>query len=136
MLPNGFDDDPDSTDLTLIAVGDGHGFEARVHKRPDSEDDVVVAVTGEIDMATAGMFWQAVEDACGRAPRVIVDLTGTTYIDSSGLGVLVRAHDRLDQRPGSVVVRAIHPGVRQVLSISGLDAVFLVEPEPDDPGEP
>jgi anti-sigma B factor antagonist len=129
MMRNGSPHDPDTGDPTLAIVGDGNGFEARVQRTPDGGDGIVVAVSGEVDMATAEMLWQAVEDACGRAGRVIVDLVETSYLDSSGLAVLIRAYDRLDQRPGAVVVRAPSPGVRQVLTISGLDHVLTVMPE-------
>lgn len=129
MMRNDSPHDPEPGGRTLAIVSDGHGFEARVQTTPDGGDGIVVAVSGEVDMATADMLWQAVEDACGRAGRVIVDLVGTSYLDSSGLAVLVRAYDRLDQRPGAVVVRSPTPGVRQVLTISGLDHVLTVTPD-------
>ena len=65
----------------------------------------VVAVTGEIDLFTAPEFKQRmnqpIEDG---VERLIVDLSGTTFIDSSSLGVLIEAHRRLKQRNGSLVV--------------------------------
>lgn len=127
-MPNGDSlQDSTSDDLTLTTVSDGHGFQAWVLSHED--DAVVVAVAGEIDMATAGLFWQALEHACERSGRVIVDLTDTTFIDSSGLAVLVRAHKLLDQRADSVVVRAPSPTIRQVLGISGLDGIITVVPD-------
>ena len=113
---------------SVVAVRDGYGFEARV-VNPTHGDGVpvVVAVTGEIDMSTAGLLWQVLEPACERGGRLVVDLDGTTFIDSTGLAVLVRAYKRLEQRSESVVVRTAAPVVRHVLAISGLDGLLMVE---------
>jgi anti-anti-sigma factor len=119
-------EDSTSDELTLTTVSDGQGFDAWVLQH---DDEVVVAVSGEIDMATADLFWQALDGACERAERVVVDLTDTTFIDSSGLAVLVRAHKRLDQRPDALVVRAPNATIRQVLGISGLDGIITVIPD-------
>ena len=55
-----------------------------------------MAVTGEVDLFTAPKFKQRISDPidAGRS-TVIVDLTATTFIDSSSLGVLIGAHRRL-----------------------------------------
>jgi ABC-type transporter Mla MlaB component len=62
--------------------------------------------------------------------RLVVDLTGTTFIDSSGLAVLVRAHHRLGRRPGAVVVHASDPDVRRVFRLSGVDSLITVTSVP------
>ncbi len=74
-----------------------------IKDRQIDDDTHVVAVTGEIDLFTAPEFKQRVSapiDA-GRS-NVIVDLTDTTFIDSSSLGVLIGAHRRLKLRGGSL----------------------------------
>jgi anti-anti-sigma factor len=104
-------------------VADGPGFEARV---ADRGGEVVVAVTGEVDLATAGLLRQVIDSACDRADRVVVDLTATTFIDSSGLAVVIHAYERLGGRPGAVVVIASNRSVRQVFEISGLDRLVTL----------
>ena len=69
------------------------------------DGDAHIVASGEIDLFTAPEFKQRVSapiDA-GRL-NVIVDLTDTTFIDSSSLGVLIGAHRRLKLRGGSLVV--------------------------------
>ena len=115
MLPRDSSDDPTTGDRTLASVQDGHGFEARV-LAPECRTDgvIVVTVAGEVDMATAGLLWQALEDACDRAGSagcVVVDMADTTFIDSSGLAVLIRRTAET---------------IRQVLKISAVDEFIPV----------
>jgi anti-sigma B factor antagonist len=87
----------------------------------------VVAVSGEIDLFTAPEFKQrvAVPIAAG-VDRVIVDLSRTTFIDSSSLGVLIGAHRRLQQRGGRLVVACDSEAILKTFRITGLDGVFTI----------
>ena len=96
-------------------------------------DTHVVAVTGEIDLFTAPEFKQRVSapiDA-GRS-NVIIDLTATTFIDSSSLGVLIGAHRRLKLRGGSLVVVCDNDAIVKTFRITGLDGVFTLVKTLDD----
>jgi anti-sigma B factor antagonist len=87
----------------------------------------VVAVTGEIDLFTAPEFKQRVAapiDA-GRT-RVVVDLTATTFIDSSSLGVLIGAHRRLRRHDGALVIVCNNDAIAKTFRITGLDSVFTI----------
>jgi anti-sigma B factor antagonist len=87
----------------------------------------VVAVAGEIDLFTAPEFKQRVSapiDA-GRT-RLIVDLTQTTFIDSSSLGVLIGAHRRLRRLNGSLVIVVSGEAILKTFRITGLDGVFTI----------
>src|SRR3954447_26283781 len=95
-------------------------------------DTHVVAVTGEIDLFTAPEFKQRVSapiDA-GRT-HVVVDLTGTTFIDSSSLGVLIGAHRRLRRLEGSLVIVCSNDAIIKTFRITGLDGVFTIVPTLD-----
>src|ERR687883_1232854 len=89
----------------------------------------VVSVTGEIDLFTAPEFKQRVSapiDA-GRT-RLIVDLTATTFIDSSSLGVLIGAHRRLRRVNGTLVIVVNGDPIIKTFRITGLDGVFTIVP--------
>jgi anti-sigma B factor antagonist len=93
----------------------------------------VVAVTGEIDLFTAPEFKQRVSapiDA-GRT-HVIVDLTETTFIDSSSLGVLIGAHRRLKLRGGALMVVCDGEAIAKTFKITGLDGVFTLAGSVDE----
>ena len=87
----------------------------------------VVAVTGEIDLFTAPEFKQRVSAPIdvGRT-HVIVDLTETTFIDSSSLGVLIGAHRRLRRLEGSLVIVCSNDAIVKTFRITGLDSVFTI----------
>ena len=93
----------------------------------------LVAVAGEIDIFTAPEFKQRVSapiDAGRR--RLIVDLSGTTFIDSSSLGVLIGAHRRLKRRGGTMVVVCDNDAIVKTFRITGLDGVFTLVSSIDD----
>jgi len=96
-------------------------------------DTHIVAVNGEIDLFTAPEFKQRVSGPidAGRS-NVIVDLTDTTFIDSSSLGVLIGAHRRLKLRGGSLVVVCDNEAIVKTFRITGLDGVFTLVRSLDD----
>ena len=101
--------------------------------RQADNDTHVVAVKGEIDLFTAPEFKQRVTapiDA-GRT-LVIVDLTETTFVDSSSLGVLIGAHRRLLRLQGRLVVVCSNDAIIKTFRITGLDGVFTIVPTLDE----
>ena len=81
----------------------------------------VLSVAGEIDMTTAPALQGAIESAAGRAFDVWLDLTATTFMDSSGIHILSRARARLAEANGRLAVICPNGPVRRVLSLTGLD---------------
>ena len=101
--------------------------------RKVDDDTHVIAVTGEIDLFTAPEFKQrmsALIDA-GRS-RIVVDLTQTTFIDSSSLGVLIGAHRRLKLRGGALLVVCDSEAIAKTFKITGLDGVFTLAASVDE----
>jgi len=96
------------------------------------QSEVVVAVSGEIDLSTREPFGRAVRQAtaAGVSP-VVIDLGEATFMDSSGLAVLAEAYRALGEVPGALVLRHVRPAVRTLLTQSGLDGLVAVQ-DPDD----
>jgi anti-anti-sigma factor len=95
-----------------------------------SEDGVeIVAVSGEIDIASAPRLITGLNDAVGTGETpVIVDLTEVGFMDSTGLALLLNAHRRLARRgKGFAVVSADGP-VRRVFTITDMVDVLRVRP--------
>jgi anti-anti-sigma factor len=92
----------------------------------------VILVSGAVDPATAPALDEAIRRAESYRPRVVVDLSGCTFMDSSGLEVLVGAHTRTDGLDRGFVVRSPHAFVARVLEISGVDQFLVVEPDPPE----
>jgi len=103
------------------------GFE--ITDRKVDDDTHVVSVTGEIDLFTAPEFKERMSAPIddGRS-NLIVDLSRTTFIDSSSLGVLIGAHRRLKLRGGTLVVVCDDEAIAKTFKITGLDGVFTLAP--------
>ena len=80
--------------------------------------------------ATVERFRNALLEAQG-SPRVVVDLSAVTFLDSSGLHALVAAYHRVPAG-GELRVVGLRPNVRKVFEITGLLALFG-DDAPDDP---
>ena len=100
-------------------------MEFEITDRKVDHDTHVVSVAGEIDLFTAPEFKQRMSQLidAGRS-RLVVDLTETTFIDSSSLGVLIGAHRRLKSRGGQLVVASSTEAIVKTFRITGLDGVF------------
>jgi len=108
-------------------------LEFQIDDRRLDDGTPVVAVAGEIDLFTAPEFKRHVHRALDETGRVVVDLTETSFVDSSSLGVLIGAHRRLvaeGEQP--LVVVATDRSVLKTLRITGLDGLFTVVETLDD----
>lgn len=100
----------------------------------EHDDKVVVSVGGDVDLVTSHELRQVLEDAVRVNPRVEVDLTGLTFIDSSGLSALVEGHRAARDAGGVVVLRNPTPMLRRLLDITRLDSLLVVDD--GDPATP
>jgi anti-sigma B factor antagonist len=90
-------------------------------------DRHVVAVRGEIDLFTAPELKQKLTDAIEAGKnRIVVDLTDTTFLDSTALGVLIGAVKRLRSRDGALVIVNIDQNIAKTFEITGLDQIFTI----------
>ena len=95
------------------------------------EGTLLVRVTGDLDLATS----PRVGDALSSAPvarHVVIDLTGCTFVDSSGVRVLVPAARDAPESGRGVSLVAPDSGIRRVLEISGVDTLVPVHSSVDD----
>lgn len=88
-------------------------------------DRTVVSVVGEVDIASAGALDAVLSEAIasGRSD-LVVDLAEVGFLDSTGLGVLVKALKRTREAGGSLTVATESERVLKVIRITGLDAVI------------
>ena len=98
-----------------------------------AEGHAVVAVRGEIDPLTADLFGQQLDAAFAQVPRIVVDLREVTFMDSSGVRVLVQSFRDRDLDPTALVLRAPSPFIQRLLSITGLDKIFTIETDAPSP---
>lgn len=84
-----------------------------------AQTDGGIAVSGEIDAHTAPRVTDAIEAFDG--PVLDLDMSGVNFVDSSGLRVLVQAHQRLAGAGRELRLVAASPAVKRLLEISGVD---------------
>lgn len=93
---------------------------------------VVLHLAGDLDVATAPVLQQAlagiIEDQGNLA--VQLDLRDMTFVDSTGLSVLIGALRRLREKGGRLTLANLRPQTRKVFDIVGLSAMFDIGPEP------
>ena len=92
-----------------------------------ADGETIVAVRGEIDLSSAEELWSAVEQALNMSSRLVIDMTETTFMDSTALAVLARAYRELGQVPEAVVVRSPSPRARELLTICGLEQLITIQ---------
>lgn len=103
--------------------------------RHEQQDDGrhVIAVSGEIDLYTApdlkALLTQVIEDG---ASGLVIDLSGTTFLDSTGLGVLIGGLKRLRSRDGALAVVNVDDSIARTFEITGLDQIFTIRGSRDE----
>jgi anti-sigma B factor antagonist len=87
----------------------------------------VISLSGEVDLYTAPEFKQQLLEVIAQdAQTVIVDLTNTTFIDSTTLGVLVGGVKRLRPNGGQLSLVCSDRNITKIFEITGLDRVFTI----------
>ncbi|MFE5402164.1 STAS domain-containing protein [Streptomyces sp. NPDC056580] len=84
----------------------------------------VLTVAGEIDHQTGDTFRQALEVPDAPRPRVVVDLGQVTFMDSSGINVLITTHRALSDTGGWLRLARPCESVQRVLHLVGIDTVI------------
>lgn len=87
--------------------------------RLDDGADGEIVLSGELDVATGGLLDTRL-DACPGSESVTLDLAGITFIDSSGLRVLIEHHQRLDDGGGELRLVRVSETAARLLEIAGL----------------
>ena len=89
----------------------------------------VITVSGEIHVSTAPEFSRRLNDAIshGRS-NLVLDLTPTEFIDSTGLSVLLNGLRRVTRQRGRMAIVCSNPTVLRLFEITRLDATFDIHP--------
>jgi anti-sigma B factor antagonist len=92
----------------------------------------VVAVAGEIDVATAPALRLAARHAlAGGGNRLILDLTRSTFLDSTGIRILIGLAGYCAE-DGGIAIANVSNGISRALEVTGLGAVFSVHASVDE----
>ena len=96
-------------------------------KTPEGSDAHVLVLGGELDIATTPTVRSALDAAIQSGhKKIVVDLTGLNFIDSTGLGVLIGGLRRAREAGGRVMLVAAEGRILRLLRVTGLLRIFAV----------
>jgi anti-sigma B factor antagonist len=97
------------------------------------QDRVVMHLTGELDLASTPIFERALENVeIGEAPLLVLDLDELMFVDSTGLRVILLAHERSRERGQEFAITRGSPQVQRLLSITSVTEHLRVIASPDE----
>ncbi len=96
-----------------------------VQTRQADNGVTVVAPTGRLDVAGAPTLKDAISEALKTGqPRVVIDMEGVSFVDSTGLGSVIAALKQIRSSQGDLRLAAPNQQFRVVLELTTLDRVF------------
>ena len=100
------------------------------------DDHTVVTIGGEIDLYTAPRLHSELAGLLAEdmPSRVVIDMSGVEFCDSTGMNVLLSCLRRARERGGDLEIAAPKPAVRKILQVTGLDSVFTLVEDADPRG--
>jgi anti-anti-sigma factor len=89
--------------------------------RSNQDGSVILALSGELDVISAPELAEELEALAQEAcPRVLIELSGLSFVDSAGVSVLVKARHAADATGRRLILRNPTEQVHQVFSVLGL----------------
>lgn len=94
----------------------------------DTAGSATLVVRHRLTFADRDPFDGVIDNLLGRkAPKVVIDLSETGFMDSAGLGMLLTLRDRADRDGVEVALRSPRAGVRDLLVMASFDDLFTIE---------
>ena len=93
----------------------------------------VLPLEGEIDLHVSPRVERSLSSIIAKRPEhVVVELSGVTFIDSSGLAALINARQDVKEYGGKLTLAGINKNVRSIFETARLDQFFLIDPGDDE----
>lgn len=90
----------------------------------------VLALEGEIDLHASPHVKEMLDPLIARkTPVIVADLSGVTYIDSSGLALFIEALQRIQGYGGKLALCGLGASIRAIFEIARLDQIFRIFPD-------
>jgi anti-sigma B factor antagonist len=98
-----------------------------------SEERTLVTLSGELDASTASALYDQLSDLeMQDAHHVVLDLAKVTFMDSTGLAVIVTEHKRLRHSDGTLTIFSPPSSVRRLFEITGLTTLLDIVPATEE----
>jgi anti-sigma B factor antagonist len=96
------------------------------HQVREERGAIIASFQGEIDLEQSPAARLILLDCVGRGAKVLVDLSGVAYIDSSGVASLVEAFQLARKRGTEFALVSVNAAALRVLELARLDRVFTI----------
>lgn len=94
----------------------------------ESLDSWVIDIIGELDIYTSPKFKEVLLDALEeRMGNIIINGQSLSYIDSTGLGVLISALKKVKENDKTITIEKIKPNIKKLFDLTSLDKVFVIK---------
>jgi anti-anti-sigma factor len=102
------------------------------------KDSIVIKVVGRVIGMDDEKFAKKLESACAKTDKVILDLSGTDFLDSHGLGTIVYYFHNMQKQRREFIILNANPNpngyVRRLFELTNLDKILRVVDSLDSPG--
>ena len=95
-------------------------------RRDDDGKTLIISIEGRFDFSTHQAFRDAYEHGDPAIRNYVVDLSDTTYLDSSALGMLLLLRDYAGGDAARIVIKNCNNDVRRILTISNFEQLFTI----------
>ena len=94
-----------------------------------ADRNLLLELSGEIDHHGARNALRELEMAVDAAlpKKLVLDMAGVTFMDSSGIALILRAQQRMQLLDGSILVRGVPPQARRVLDAAGIGRLVTIK---------
>lgn len=94
-----------------------------------TNEEIIAYLSGEIDHHSAVELRRRIDEAvlAGTPEWLILDFSGVTFMDSSGIGLIMGRWRLMQEQGGRLTVRGVPKTLRKVMRVSGLDKLGVLE---------
>lgn len=89
---------------------------------------LIVELSGELDHHSAEEVRVKIDDRIDRQliEKVIFDFSSVSFMDSSGIGVIIGRYKRVSMRGGRVAIASVNPSIKRIFDLSGMFKIINV----------
>jgi len=125
VKPEAVKPEPVQSEAVKLEPVQSEAVQLELSCRTDADGNQVISVVGELDIATTEQAYAYISEVIDSWPTpVSVDLSGLTFCDASGLGVLAKIARHARQAGRQLKPTSVRPPQLKIMRLTGLDGVF------------
>ena len=97
------------------------------YNEKNTDSSIIIEVSGDVDLDKTDEFRNQVFNAFDKEHKVILDMSQVSYIDSSGISVLIESHQKAQELGKDLVILKPSESVTSVIEMAKLDTFFVIE---------